>query len=354
MNKHTDVQQTLNETDPAPSAENTNLTQTQETAPVESNYPDVSQDNEGSTIDANNSAESSSADDKDAKKKATLLDVVKNVANKGKPDSDSSTEGEQTESAEGTNADVASKDANQQKVDPSKQAEKLPFHNHPRWKEMITERDTLKPRAEQYDKITTFMTNNGLTPAEMAEGMGIMALMKNDPIEAYKLLKEHASKLAKFSGDELPEDIRAKVDDGFIDNESAKELARYKAQQEFNETRQKEQMERQQQHQQEVSQKQIHDAVLNWETTEKARDPDWSKKYEMVMERAAVLIQNGNPGSPQEAVALAQKALSDVNARLRPLSGRSIGIRNPTSSMSSANARPVPRSLEDAIRMAIQ
>ena len=354
MSEHTNVQQTLNEADSAPSADTTNLTQSQETAPVESNYPDVPRDSEGSSSDANNSAESSAAGDTDAKKKATLLDVVKNVANKGKPDSDSSTEGEQTESAEGKDADAASKDAQQQKVDPSKQAEKLPFHNHPRWKEMITERDTLKPKAEQYDKITTFMTNNGLTPAEMAEGMGIMALMKNDPVEAYKLLKQHADKLARFAGEELPEDIQAKMDDGFIDSESAKELARLKAQQEFLEVRQKEQMERQQQYQQEVSKKQIHDAVSAWEATEKARDPDWSKKYEMVMERAAVLIQNGQPSTPQEAVEFAKRALSDVNARLRPLSGRSIGIRNPTSSMSSANARPVPRSLEDAVRMAIQ
>jgi hypothetical protein len=353
MSEHTNVPETLNQTDSNSSSEPTNLQPAQETASIENNQPEVSQAEQGSP-DANISADPSAAGDTDAKKKATLLDVVKSVANKGKPDSDSSTEGEQPETADGKDADAVGKDAQQQKVDPNKQAEKLPFHNHPRWREMITERDAMKPKAEQYDKITTFMTSNGLTPEEMAEGMGIMALMKQNPVEAYKVLKAHTDSLAKFAGEELPEDIRSKLDDGFIDSESAKELARFKAQQEFEQSRQQEQMVRQQQYQQEVGRKQIHDAVSAWEATEKARDPDWSKKYEMVMERASVLIQNGQPSNPQQAVEFAKRALADVNARLRPLSGRSIGLRNPTSSMSSASATPVPRSLEDAVRLAIQ
>lgn len=353
MSNHTEVQETLNQAETAPSAVDTNINQTQETAPIENNRTDAPQSDQGSS-DANNSAGTSAAGDTDAKKKATLLDVVKNVANKGKLDSESSSEGEQTKSADGTIADAAGKDGQQQKVDPEKLAEKLPFHNHPRWREMLAERDSLKPKAEQYDKITTFMSSNGLSPEEMAEGIGIMALMKNNPAEAYKALRKHAETLAVYAGEALPDDIRAKMDDGFIDADTAKELARLKAERQFVETRQQQEAERQQQYHVEMQRKQIHDAVATWEAAEKARDPDWSKKYEMVMERAQVLIQNGQPNSPQEAVEFAKKALADVNARLRPLSGRSIGLRNPTSSMSSASARPVPRSFEDAVRLAIQ
>jgi hypothetical protein len=353
MSEHTNVQETINQADTASSAVDTNTNQTQETASFENNRADVPQSDQGSS-DANNSAGTSAAGDTDAKKKATLLDVVKNVANKGKLDSDSSTEGEQTKSALGSEADAAGKDGQQQKVDPEKQAEKLPFHNHPRWREMISERDALKPKAEQYDKITSFMTSNGLSAQEMAEGIGIMALMKNNPAEAYKALRKHAEALAVYAGEALPEDIKAKMDDGFIDADTARELARLKAEREFMESRQRQEAERQEQQYADLQRKQIHDAVATWEASEKARDPDWSKKYEMVMERAQVLIQNGQPKNPQEAVEFAKRALADVNARLRPLSGRSIGLRAPTSSMSSASARPVPRSLEDAVRMAIQ
>lgn len=355
-NNMTDVNETINEPVSASSADTSPATDTATQSYQEANpAPEAAQGQEPQ-IDANNSAaDSSPADDKDANKKATLLDVVKAAYEKGKPDSKSSIEGDQQKVANGEKFDDnASKDGINQKEDPSKLAEKLPFHNHPRWKEMIQERDQLKPAAEQYQKITTFMNNNSLSTEEMAEGMQVMALMKNDPVNAYKRLKGYLDNLAPVVGEVLPDDIRQKVDDGFIDEDSAKELARLKAERDFHSQRYLEQQSRQERQVAEQNQKAMYESVATWEQAEKAKDPDWSAKYEMVMDRVKSLLAEKQPTNAQEAVEVARRALADVNSRLRPLAGRSANLRGPTSSLSSANTRPAPRSLEDVVRFGLQ
>lgn len=355
----TNVPETLNTPDSAPSAEPTITNQVPETAPVAENPAPVAKQEEApQTKDAKQTtANSSVAEDKDAKqKKATLLDVVKSGLREGKPDSKSSTEGQQRNTAEAENAEgKASQDDGQTpKDDSQKQAEKLPFHNHPRWKEMVSERDALKPKADQYEKITTFMSTNRLTPEEMAQGMKVMALMKNNPVEAYKVLQGYVQNLAPLTGEVLPEDLKREVEDGFIPESRAKELARLKAEREYSETYQRAQAEQREAEHKALLERQMYDAVVSWETQERAKDPDWDKKYEMVMDRVRTLVAAGRPQSASEAVEVARRALADINTRLRPLAGRNVDLRSPTSSLSSASTRPAPRSLEDVVRMGLQ
>lgn len=354
-NNMTDVNETINEPGSASSADSSPNTDTVPQYQEANSAPEVAQSQEPQQ-DANTSAAvSSTADDKDANKKATLLDVVKAAYEKNQPDSKSSNEGDQQKVANGEKSDdSALKDGTDQKEDPSRLAEKLPFHNHPRWKEMINERDQLKPAAEQYQKITTFMNNNSLSTQEMAEGMQVMALMKNDPVSAYAKLKGYLDNLAPVVGEILPDDIRQKVDDGFIDEESAKELARLKAERDFHSQRYLEQQSKQERQTSEQNQRAMYESVATWEQVEKAKDPDWSAKYEMVMDRVKSLLSEKQPQNSQEAVEVARRALAEVNSRLRPLAGRSTNLRGPTSSLSSGNTRPAPRSLEDVVRLGLQ
>lgn len=354
MNNNTDVQTTINQSDSAPSAEPT--LQTPVETPVDHTPVHVTEQTGIEHNDAKATAtDSSSAGDTDANKKATLLDVVKAAYSQDKLDSDSSKEGEQTESAKAQNTEnVEGRDGTQHSKEVAgKQEDKVPFHNHPRWKEMISEREALKPRAEQYDKIMNFMQQSSLSPEEMAEGMQVMAMMKNNPLEAYKAIKSYAERLAPYAGEVLPDDIRSKVDDGFIDSETAKELAALKAEREFMAQRSQQAQEANARYQAEANAKAMHDAVVAWEVAEKSRDPDWSAKYEMVMDRTRILLQNGQPKSPSEAIEIAQRALADVNSRLRPLAGRSTSIKSPTSSLSSANTHSKPRSLEEVVRLSL-
>ena len=348
------VQQTLNQPDSAPSAEPTNTLPVETPAATEAPAPEARSES-APTNDAKSAAGSSTAGDKDANKKATLLDVIKDGLSVGKPDSASSTEGDKRASAEGKVSDEngSQDDGQAQKDDAQKAAEKLPFHNHPRWKEVNAKLKEAEPAAEQYRKITTFMETNGLSQHEMVDGFRIMAMMKQDPAEAYKTLKGYVDKLAPFAGEVLPEELAKRVDDGFDSPETAKELARLRAQQDFNAARQQEELQRREQQQAAERTHAMVSAVQAWEEAEKAKDPDWSEKYEMVNDRVIALLRTERPASPSDAIKIAQRALADVNARLRPLAGRSNPIKSPTSSLSSASTRPAPRSLDDVVRLGL-
>lgn len=351
----TNVPETLNQPAPAPSAEATN-DQVLSQAPVPEQSAPEARPTEVLQPDAKERAAAPSvADDKDANKRSTLLDVVKNGLEKGKADSVSSTEGEKRDTAEGnvTEAKASLDDGQQPKDDAQKAAEKVPFHNHPRWKEMVAEREALKPKAEQYEKITTFMKSNSLSEQEMVEGFNIMALMKNNPVEAYKALRAHVDKLAPYTGEVLPEDLKKRVDEGFDSEESAKELARLRAEREFSATRQREAEARKEQERLAEAERTMISAVDTWERAEEAKDPDWSKKYNLVSDRVKVLLATERPADPSAAIKLAQRALADVNASLSSVAGRNTPLRAPTSSMSSASTRPAPRSLLDVVRLGL-
>jgi hypothetical protein len=351
------VSETLNPAESTPSVDSTIQTPEPIAAPAPEATPVQATESAPPPADAKEQTQAPSASgDKDANKKATLLDVVKAAyEKKSLPDPISSTGGH-TDPAKGNTNDAKASldDGKTQPEGADKAAEKLPFHNHPRWKEMLSEREALKPRAEQYDKIVSFMNTNSLTPNEMADGMRVMALMKHNPAAAYEQLQTYIKKLAPFTGEELHPEIKAKVDEGFVDPDTAKELSRLKAEKEFLNQRSEEIYQQHIEQQQAASQKAMYDAVVGWEASEKARDPDWAAKYEMIQDRVRSLMTTTKPSNPEEAVQLARRALSDVNDRLRPLAGRNTAMRTPISSMSSATTRPVARSLEDIVRMGLQ
>lgn len=299
--------------------------------------------------DANNVPQAPSAAETDAnKKRTTLLDVVKSVA-AGKSDAGSSPAG---------NNEVASKDAEggekavkDDATSEGKAEDKLPFHNHPRWKALLSERDSLKGRAEQYDKIETFMTNNQLTPQEVAEGYKVMALIKHNPFEAYKILQGHLSRLAPVVGETLPEDISKRVDNGDADIESAKELAKARAQANFLAAQQQQAFAEKQELENAAKMSQTRDAVVAWEQSVKQRDVDYSKKQRFVMDKVRLMLQVQPPQSAQEAVAMVEKAYADVNEAMRSI----IPVRPAqvvTSSVSSVSAQPQPKTLLDVVRLA--
>ena len=354
MNNLPPVSETLNQPDSATSAESTNTLPVATPAATETSAPEARVESAPKN-DAKPAASSSNAGDKDANKKATLLEVVKNGLNTDKPDSVSSTEGDKRASAElkVTDEQGVQDEGQAQKDDPSKAAEKLPFHNHPRWKEVNAKLKDAEPAAEQYRKITNFMENNHLSQQEMVDGFKVMAMMKQEPAEAYKALKAYVDKLAPFAGEVLPDELKRRVDDGFDSPETAKQLAALQAKEQFDRERFTQVQERQEQQQAVERQNAIVNAVESWEKAEEAKDPDWSAKYEMVNDRVMALLRTERPASPSDAIEIARRALSDVNARLRPLAGRSTPIKSPTSSLSSASTRPAPRSLDDVVRLGL-
>ena len=290
---------------------------------------------------------SSGAGDQDANKKPTsLLDAIRRAADK--TDAASSTVGTDSKSESSdpkANLTATSSDEVAKEKPKAEAGEKLPFHNHPRWKEVQSELKEAKPAAEEYQKITNYMQSNGLTSNEVAEGFHIMALMKNNPAEAHKRISEYKSRLDAFVGEKLPEAIREKVDNGSIDPDTAKEYAALLAQ------RQLEQQQRQfaQAEYSSQTQGQMRNAVINWEQQKKSKDPEWSTKEALITDRVSALMTAEKPNTAEQAVALVERAYSQITDQLRRIVPQRQPINPVRSTMSSVSATVSPKSLKEAI-----
>lgn len=290
---------------------------------------------------------SSGAGDQDANKKpASLLDAVKRAVQK-QADADSSTVETNGASAKESTPPAPGLDDPAKDKARSEADQKLPFHNHPRWKEVVAERDSFRSDAGEYRKITSFMSSHGLTNEEVVEGFQIMALMKTNPAEAHRKISEYKSKLDAFVGEVLPPDIHKKVEEGYIDDATAKELAALKAEKRLHEERQKLAIEQQT----EKSRNGIHAAVVGWEQQMTAKDPDWSAKKELVTDQVKLMLQTEKPSTPDEALALVERAHSIIRERLSRFAPQRRPVTHVSSATSSANAAPAPKSLLEAVRL---
>ena len=327
-----------------PAAPEAATTEPQVTTPVENfSAPETA----AADAKQNSTPTSSGAGDQDANKKpASLLDAVKSAV-KRSADAGSSTVETNGASADDAKPPALGLDDPAKDKAGSEADQKLPFHNHPRWKEVVSERDAYRSDAGEYRKITDYMSSNGLSTSEVAEGFQIMALMKTNPVEAHKKISEYKAKLDVYVGESLPEDIQEKLRDGFVDKDTAKELAVLKAEKNLQEQRRQHEV----QQQAEQASKGIYDAVVNWEQQMKVKDPDWSAKKELVTDQAKLLLASEKPSTPEEALALVERANSIIKERLSRFAPQRKPIGHVASSTSSANAAPVPKSLLEAVRL---
>lgn len=270
--------------------------------------------------------------DKDDKK--TLADVVKDVVDKHKSES-STDEGEESDE-EGdaqteSDADKSDeKDEQKEKKDDKKEDKKddvpldekdkaLPFHNHPRFREVIKERatfkqeaETLRPAAQRAQAIDQYCQKHGISDEEFNSAIQLTALLHTDPAKALDALRSYVDTLEVSLGNKLPTDLQKEVDDGTLSLERAKELtnARIKNQGLEHTTKKSEAQ---------IAQERsnaITTAVNSWDAQKRASDTAYDKKYPLIEKSFIALCTMTPPKTPQEAIALAEKAYTEVNTAL--------------------------------------
>ncbi len=306
----------------------------------------------GAVIDAN-PADSSTVDAPDANKPLDLLSVIKSAVEPVKaPEASSAPEGNAEEpavAAEAPQADAAPEDD-----------AKLPFHEHPRWKAVLAERDSYREPAERYGQITSFMDTHGLLPDEVAEGFEIMALLKSGDPESLSQAREwfdtRLQGLNEMLGAVLPEDLQTRVDEGLIDEESAAELARARAAAALNAKKGEADEARSEQERTAAQQTEIATAMVTavegWEQRTKASDPDYAKKAELVETTCRAIISRTGRKAPvnaEEAVALADEALAEVNRQFKSLLPKPRAI-SPAPAGTSTTAAKAPSTLREAVQ----
>lgn len=309
---------------------------------------------EDNLIDDQTETEEGKADAKPKDERAELLAVVKKAIEPKK----------EAEDPEGASSDANGKKDGEGKSE--EDGDKKPdakedtrFDKHPRFVELRTQVAELKPKAEFYDKITGFMSQNDLTSQEVSEGMVIMALMKRDPQAAYKALQPYMQQLESFTGDRLPQDLSERVDAGEISEAAAREMAALRAGREHTEAMTQRDREREQERQsQEIAGRRVK-AVNDWADAQRSSDPDFAKLEPLVRDRARVmvddLVKEGRPpATPEAAVQVVKEAYDALKGTLKPFRPQKPGIKHvPSSGSTSMNAQTQPKSSLDAARQGL-
>jgi hypothetical protein len=255
---------------------------------------------------------------------------------------------------------------------------KLPFARHPRFRQLLTQRNefkakaseieaklkVLEPKAQHFEQLTQYAVAANFTSKDFQDLLHMGRLMKNDPIAFHEAFKSQWAEIEQLVGARLPEDLERKVNDGLIDEESARELARKRGEASLNGER-AERITRQtaQEREQAASrdhERQQQELVSNlqgtanrWEAQWKGSDPDYAIKQPLVQEKIELALFKKPPASPEEALAIFNQAKKDVDEQIKRLRPPPGSVRT-TGSGTSVNAKGVPKDPIDAAMMAIE
>lgn len=346
---------------------------------------EISVDNQSQQSQANDgNAESSPAKVEGAKELSTL-DLVREAL---KSPTITEQVGESKVSpAEGKGTDVTGKDAQSPDAEEAlaEEDKKLPFHSHPRWKQVIEERDNLKQqliqldtvkqesesykeRADRFDMVSGFVQQNGLQGDEVDAGFTIMAAISQatkfggDPKAALDLIMPYVEHLQGLSGSVIPEDLQKKIDEGYLDEQTAQDISNLRAEN-LRATQRAEVATQQTKYtqqqtvaqQKEVVRGQILSTVSEWEANWKKADPDFAIKQADVM----MLVENltnkhGQPRNTEEALYLANFAKGEIDKKFKSILPSRTEMRTVTGGNPKGSPVQQVKSTQDAVQLALQ
>jgi len=296
------------------------------------------------------------ADAKPKDEREELLAVARKAVSKEKapdPDADPSPASGKDGTEAAPEAPAGDKRTAEQKADDER------FDKHPRFQELRGKIQEFQPKADQWDRVTGFMQEHGLEPPEVAEGFKIMALIRRDPAKAYAALKPYMDKLAPYVGEILPVDLQERYDAGEISEEAAKELATLRAGQQNTEAVTAADRARHAERQATDTTVSRVNAVNAWAAS-KATEAGFAKIEPLVRDRARAMLAEavaaGNPpATPEAAVAMMDRALSDIRDSVKQFTPQRPGIRHvPSSGSASQSAMPAANSALEAARQGLQ
>lgn len=278
-----------------------------------------------------------------------LLSVVRDVVKEGRADGQAASpaEGEDGQTTDDTNP----------KTPDDETFSDVPFHKHPRFKQLLRQRDSFRQDAERYQNVQTFLDDSGLGAEEAADGLIILGLMKTNPVEAWKRAKPTIQKLLIAAGEVLPDDLRQMVQDGKMDEAAALEVSRSRAgvnavqfQRSFEQQKQERQTQRQ-------AISAVRSAAEEWESDRRKKDPNFDKKFVSLQKEVLFLQQTeGKPNTAEGVRAQLAKAYKAVNDALKPANPqprqqqRKPELKPVRGGQVAGNNRPAPDSTLDIVR----
>ena len=223
-----------------------------------------------------------------------------------------------------------------------------------RFQQVNQEKNEYKEGHRQYQQITTYLASNNINAEEASMGLQIMALMKNDPSKALEALQPYMQALQNVTGETMPDDIRSKVDDGYMDEDTGRELSRARAEAAALRQQNERAVAQSQQVQNQQVLNHLANTVTEWENKTRQTDPDYDLKQDEIDDRVRVLVsEKGRPTTEADAIALAEQAHAEVTQRHK---GRQITrkpMRTSSGGKLGGTPTPEPNSLLEAVQNAM-
>lgn len=332
------------------------------------------QDSGGNNQDAN-SAGSSDAGSQDAKSTPDIADAIKAALKGGKEGSSDSGESEGG-TGEETDPNKAKKPEGEEEPLGELTDEELASYKGKTQRRMVHFRDQvksltseisdLKPIADRYIAFDNWCKASYLTTEDINTGMNVMRLMKNEPIEAHKVLEPIFRQLEALVGVVLPEDLQQQVTSGTMTKEAAQELSRLRATTAVTKNTEMARTEKQKQDNTKANadaaaqfSADVGTATTKWENNWKASDPDYPLKATRVneaIELELLRLQQANklPTTVQGAIKMCEDVKKRVESEMKQFLPKKKALSpNPQVPGSTNGSKPRANSLQEAVSQAV-
>lgn len=222
---------------------------------------------------------------------------------------------------------------------------------------------SIRPAADQYQAIRSFMAKNDLTDAEVADLFRAGADLKAGTPERLQAFLERVTPMVQMArevlGQAIPADLQEQVDAGEMTDQAAREFAKTRRQAELTQSRLQRQQEQQQGQQQAqaqlMRQASVTQALQSWTTQKAASDPDFARKQDAMKVIAQGLVaERGLPKTPEDAVRYAEDAYRLVGGVSAPARQPTRPSPSTSASVSRAGVTPAPNSLADIVKQGLR
>lgn len=310
-------------------------------ASSEMSAPDVASSKDDATASSSDATGVSEADD--------LLSVVRNVVDESRQDASAA-------SPAGGQEDGQQPDDSAPKEPDNENFSDVPFGKHPRFKQLIEQRNSFRADATRYRNVQTFLDNNGLGAEEAADALVVAGLLKTNPTEAWNRLKPIVQSLLQVTGEVLPQDLAQRVQSGEMSHEAALEVSRARASVESQRRYQTFEQQRGERLRVQEHTQACVGAAEAWETDRRTKDPNFEAKQPLLMKELTWLqSQEGRPNTPDGVRDQLKRAYEAVNAAYAPpvqhqRTQPRPAVRPVTGGQVAGNAQAKPESTLDIIR----
>lgn len=269
-------------------------------------------------------------------------------------------EDEDKSEEEQTNEDEKNEQTEEEKVDTKtddksadgKTEKTIPYE---RFKQVNEKAQAYEQGAKYWDQHVNYCQQNQITPDQHRDGLQMLALINTNPEQALARLESLVTDLKVQTGRGLPKDLQDEVEAGTLSDVRAKELAQAR----LNRTKHESQTRQSALQQQQSEQQALLGALQVWSNNKSKLIPEFKPKteggkdglFEDFIEKQSYLWTVETPRNITDAIALADKALAQVQERAKRYAPKPVVKKAPpTSGRSRHTENDKPASTDDILK----